>query len=197
MNVDMSLSMRVTQFRDILNCCEITGKQGTQFPLEDGIATFCERLAQLRKKGEKLYLVGNGGSAGVASHSATDFFNVAKLKAFTLHESALLTCMANDFNYENAYARMLGQVMNPGDIVIAISSSGKSLNILNAATNAAEKGGFIVTLSGFSRDNPLRSLGDINIWLNSNDYGFVEIGHQFILHNVSDRFGSGLISEND
>jgi D-sedoheptulose 7-phosphate isomerase len=146
----------------------------------------------VRKNARNLYLVGNGGSAGVASHSATDFFNVAKLKAVTLHESALLTCMANDFGYENAFARMLSQMVQPGDVVIAISSSGNSPNIRNAATQARENGGTVVTLSGFASDNLLRSMGEINIWLDSNQYGLVEIGHQFILHNVSDRFGAEL-----
>jgi D-sedoheptulose 7-phosphate isomerase len=100
--------------------------------------------------------------------------------------------MTNDFGYENAFARMLGQLLNPGDIVIAISSSGQSLNIINAATIASERGAYVVTLTGFSADNPLRHLGNKNIWLDSDDYGFVEVGHQFILHNIVDRFNDKL-----
>jgi D-sedoheptulose 7-phosphate isomerase len=96
--------------------------------------------------------------------------------------------MANDFGYENAIAIMLGQLLNPDDVVMAISSSGNSMNMRNAATIARNKGAYVVTLTGFSADNPLRNLGDMNIWLNSDDYGFVEVGHQFILHNIADRF---------
>lgn len=191
MDRDMSLVARSAQFKDVVDRCAITSKLGEMHELEVGIVAVCKRFAELRKAGQGLYLVGNGGSAGVASHSATDFFNVAKLRAVTLHESALLTCMANDFGYENAFARMLSQMVRPGDVVVAISSSGKSMNIRNAAIQAAQNGGFVITLSGFSGDNPLRSLGDMNIWLDSCDYGFVEIGHQFILHNISDRFGAG------
>lgn len=190
---NMSLVARTDQFRELMERCVIAGREGDVYELEPGIEILCDRLIEARKTGRNLYLVGNGGSAGVASHAATDFFNVAKLRAVTLHECSMLTCMANDFGYENAFARMLAQMINPGDVVIVISSSGKSMNIRNAAMQAAKSGGFVVTLSGFSQDNPLRLMGDINIWLDSCDYGLVEIGHQFILHNISDRFGSGLI----
>ena len=99
--------------------------------------------------------------------------------------------MANDYGYENAFAQILAQTAKPGDVLVAISSSGNSKNICNAAVQMTNSGGTVITLSGFAGNNPLRSLGDINIWLDSGDYGFVEIGHQFILHNMSDRFGSG------
>lgn len=186
---DMSIAVRAAQFKDLLECSVVSDKDGIADEIETGIAAFCDRLAAMRTNGNNLYLVGNGGSAGVAGHAATDFFNVAKLRAVTLHESSLLTCMANDFGYENAFARMLAQMVNPGDVVIAISSSGQSMNIRNAAMQAARNGGMVVTLSGFAQDNPLRSMGEINFWLDSCNYGFVEIGHQFILHNISDRFG--------
>lgn len=189
MSHDMSIAARAAQFKDLLERSVVTDKDGVTDEIEVSIAAFCDRLTEMRKNGRNLYLVGNGGSAGVAGHAVTDFFNVAKLRAITLHESSLLTCMANDFGYENAFARMLAQMVNPGDVVIAISSSGKSMNIRNAAMQAAQNGGMVVTLSGFARNNPLRSMGEINFWLDSCSYGLVEIGHQFILHNISDRFG--------
>lgn len=155
------------------------------------MALVMRRLAQACESQGSVYVIGNGGSAGVASHAVIDLVNVAKLRAFTLHEPALLTCMANDYGYEQAFARLLAQMAKPGDVLIAISSSGNSANIRNAATQMTDSGGAVITLSGFAADNPLRSLGDINIWLDSRDYGLVEIGHQFILHNMSDRFGAG------
>ena len=94
--------------------------------------------------------------------------------------------MANDYGYENAFARILYTLAQPGDALIAISSSGKSPNICNAAAKVRELGGSIVTLSGFAPDNPLRALGNLNIWLDARDYGMVEIGHQFVLHNIAD-----------
>lgn len=188
----LSLAARAGQFSALIESCHVT-RSGGALDLESGMEAFGELLVSLRKAGRSLYLVGNGGSAGVASHATTDFFNVARLRAITLHESSLLTCMANDFGYENAFARMLSQMVQPGDAVIAISSSGKSMNVRNAAEATAQRGCNVVTLTGFAHDNPLRAMGDINFWLDSSDYGLVEIGHQFILHNVSDRFGKGLI----
>lgn len=179
------LSRRIDDLASLVKLCEITGKGGVVYDLEEAIQSIFQSLT--KRKGN-IFIIGNGGSASVASHATIDFFNVAKLPVFTLHESSLLTCMANDYGYENAFARMLAQLAKQGDILFAISSSGISRNIRNAATQVADNGGTVITLSGFAHDNPLRSLGDINIWLNSTDYGLVEIGHQFILHNISDRF---------
>jgi len=187
MTQDMAISSRASQFCDLLQKTEVTNSDGNVLDLEKGLQAFSNMLAELQKGGGHLYLIGNGGSAGVASHAATDFMNVGKLKASTLHEASQLTCMSNDYGYENAYARMVSQMVEPGDVVIAISSSGNSMNIRNAAQHAADKGAAVVTYSGFAADTPLRSMGDINFWLDSNDYGFVEVGHQFLLHNTSDR----------
>lgn len=187
---NLSLACCTAQFGALLGCCEITGKDGTSLGVELGISATLRMLTQMRKSLGSVYVIGNGGSAGVASHAVIDLVNVAKLRAFTLHEPALLTCMANDYGYEQAFARILAQIAKPGDVLIAISSSGNSGNIRNAATQMTDSGGTVITFSGFADDNPLRSQGDINIWLDSNDYGLVEIGHQFILHNMSDRFGA-------
>lgn len=192
MNSPMSLVNRAHRFNTMLGSCEVTRKNGSAYELETAIAEACKQLAGVRDSGRSLYLVGNGGSAGVASHAMTDFFNVAKLRATTLHDLSLLTCMANDYGYENAFARMLAQMVRPGDVVITISSSGNSMNIRNAALQTQLNHGIVITFSGFKSENPLRAMGEINFWLDSCDYGLVEIGHQFILHNISDRFGAGL-----
>jgi len=192
MNLDLTL--RIEQFSAIISDAKVTDGQGIASKLADGLNLLRDHISQVQKNSKNLYIVGNGGSAGVAAHAVTDFFNVAKIRASTLHESSLLTCMANDFGYENAAARMLAQLLNPGDVVIVISSSGNSPNMQNAALVSKKNGAFVVTFSGFSSENPLSKLGDLNIWLNSNDYGFVEIGHQFILHNIADRFNKSLIS---
>ena len=191
--MNLTLRSRIQKFSQIIELTKITNAQGIENNLEVEISSLQERLLQLKNDHQNLFIVGNGGSAGVAAHAVTDFFNVAKIRATTLHESSLLTCMANDFGYENAVGRMLALLLNPGDVVIAISSSGNSMNMRNAATIASEKGAYVVTLTGFSAHNPLRHLGHINIWLDSDDYGFVEVGHQFILHNIADRFNEKLL----
>ncbi len=188
-NADMSLNIRAAQFQALLTNCIFTDAAGQTLGAEAGIQRAMQYLRTIRTQGNHVYLIGNGGSASIASHALTDFMNVVKLRAHTLHDSSILTCMTNDYGYENAFARMLSQVVSKGDALIAISSSGKSQNIRNAAQEVKQKGGIVITLSGFDRANPLRGLGDLNIWLDSNDYGFVEIGHQFVLHNIADRFG--------
>lgn len=185
----MKLATRAQQFAALLENCEIAGRDGNSLGVESGIAAALQILAKVDERGGSVFVVGNGGSAAIASHAVIDLINVAKLRAFTLHEPAVLTCIVNDYGYENAYSRLLKHMARPGDALIAISSSGRSTNIRNAATQVVENGGSVITLSGFLPDNPLRSMGDVNIWLNASDYGLVEIGHQFILHNMSDRFG--------
>lgn len=188
---NLSLNSCAAQFGAMLGRCEITGKNGASLGVEPGMTAAMQMLARVRKNNDSAYVIGNGGSAGVASHAVNDLVNVAKLRAFTLHDPSLLTCMTNDYGYENAFARILAQIAKPKDVLIAISSSGNSNNIRNAAVQATDSGMFVITLSGFAGDNPLRSLGDINVWLDSRDYGLVEVGHQFILHNMSDRFAAG------
>jgi D-sedoheptulose 7-phosphate isomerase len=186
--MNLSFSDRLSNFKSVLADVRLTDSAALDLSIESGLQDVYLSLSKLRDVSGSLYIIGNGGSAGVASHASTDFFNVAKIKTFTLHESSLLTCMTNDFGYENAFARMLDQVINKNDLLIAISSSGNSINIRNAVDIAKKHHANIITLSGFSEDNPLRRMGNINIWLNSYDYGFVEIGHQFLLHNIADRF---------
>lgn len=188
---EMELVNRAQQFAALLEGSEITDKDGSALGIEPGITAVLQILAQVRDKSGSVYVIGNGGSAAVASHAAIDLINVAKVRAFTLHEPSVLTCIINDYGYENAYSRLLAHMARPGDVLIAISSAGRSMNIRNAATQFANSFGSVITLSGFLRNNPLRFLGDINIWLDVSDYGLVEVGHQFILHNLSDRFGAG------
>lgn len=187
---NLSLDFCVAQFGALLGRSEITKKDGASLEIEQGMLAAMQMLDQVRNNQKSVYIIGNGGSAGVASHAVIDFINVAKISAFTLHDPALFTCMANDYGYENAFARILALTAKQGDVLIAISSSGHSKNIRNAAVQMVENGGAVITFSGFSAANPLRPLGDINIWLDSSDYGLVEVGHQFILHNMSDRFGA-------
>jgi len=188
----MKLAARAFELQRVLEYTEVTDITGKPRGLEEAINELLHDLKTLRSRGNRLYLVGNGGSASVASHAVTDFLNVAKLRAATLHDPSLITCMSNDYGYEAAFQRILSTLAEKGDMLITISSSGRSANVRFAATEMRQRGGSVVTLSGFQPDNPLRSTGDLNFWLNSTDYGMVEIGHQFILHNVADRLRLGM-----
>jgi D-sedoheptulose 7-phosphate isomerase len=143
-------------------------------------------LYQVSKVEGIVYVIGNGGSAGIASHFCTDLLRTLEIAAATLTDPNLLTCFANDCGYENVYKIPLQRNLRSHDLLIAISSSGKSPNIIEAVKVAKEKKTSVISFSGFSPQNPLRRLGDLNFWLESNDYGLVETGHFFLLHTIVD-----------
>jgi D-sedoheptulose 7-phosphate isomerase len=184
---NLKLTARGTEFDTLIANTRCTNIYGENEDTEESMEHLVKLMVSNNEKGGTIYLVGNGGSAAVASHALTDFVNACHLRSFTLHESSLITCMANDFGYEEAFKRILKSVMCEYDMLIAISSSGKSPNIHNAVDMAKNKGCHVVTLSGFQPDNKLSKMGNLNFWLDSSDYGLVEIGHLFILHNVADR----------
>ena len=129
------------------------------------------------QSGKKIIVTGNGGSAAMASHVAVDFVKAASIRAINFNEADLITCFANDYGYENWVAKALEAYADKGDLVILISSSGKSQNILNAAEKATKMGLSVITVSGFLTDNPLRKLGDLNLWVDSTEYNIVEMTH--------------------
>jgi D-sedoheptulose 7-phosphate isomerase len=107
----------------------------------------------------------------------------------------MLTCLGNDYGYEHVFAKQIEFHARAGDCLNALSSSGKSPNILNAVQAARELDCVILTLSGFSADNPLRKSGDMNLFIESPYYGFVEIGHLALCHAIldyaMDQYGTG------
>jgi D-sedoheptulose 7-phosphate isomerase len=149
-------------------------------------AEIVKKIASCGRKNNKIILIGNGGSASIASHIATDFLRNCGIPAMTFNDASLLTCVSNDFGYTSVFARPLGILAQKGDILFAVSSSGRSPNILNAVAAAKKKGCYIVTLSGFSPGNPLRTKGNINFYVPSNSYGCVEITHLAICHSIVD-----------
>lgn len=183
----ITLATRSADLMTVIASAQATDRSGRVLDPEECVGRCVGLLCDLRGRDGSVYLAGNGGSAAVASHGATDLVNAGRIRAMTLHESSLLTCMTNDFGHEHALAQILTAYARPADALIAISSSGQSANIRNAAARVREIGGTIITLSGFAADNPLRALGDLNIWMNSRDYGLVELSHQFILQNLADR----------
>jgi D-sedoheptulose 7-phosphate isomerase len=186
MSNNVTLIEQVGQFQEIIEKTEFSDYEGNLLGYENGTQKNLGMLESLRDRGGNLFLVGNGGSAAVVSHILTDFINVNKLNARTLHESSLLSCMSNDYGFENSFSKPLSTLSGENDLLIAVSSSGRSQNIHNAVKSVKKAGGQAITLSGFGEDNPLRSMGDLNIWLGSNSYGLVEIGHLFYLHYLSE-----------
>tara|TARA_B100002051_G_scaffold269347_1_gene300560 strand:+ start:895 stop:1449 length:555 start_codon:yes stop_codon:yes gene_type:complete len=136
----------------------------------------------------KIYIVGNGGSASIASHVSVDFAKVARIPSATFNNSNLITCFANDYGYENWVVEAIKAYMTKKDMIIFISSSGTSKNIVNAARYCKNKSINSLTLSGFKKNNPLSKLGKVNFYINSNQYNFVEMSHHIILVYLVDFF---------
>ena len=143
-----------------------------------------EEASRLLQRSLRIYLVGNGGSAAIASHIANDLVKRGR-SAMTFTDPPSLTCLANDLGWNNAYKEAF-KAQNPSryDTLVAISSSGQSQNILEVAKLATKLKCSILTLSGFSEFNPLRQMGGINFYVQSSSYGVVEITHLAILHNL-------------
>jgi D-sedoheptulose 7-phosphate isomerase len=143
-------------------------------------------IRKANESGGKIIIVGNGGSASIASHVSVDFTKAANIRAITFNESSLITCFSNDYGYEFWVEKAIEFYADSNDLIILISSSGMSENIINGAIKAKNMGLSVVTLSGFSYDNKLRKCGDINLWADSSKYNLVEIVHQTWILSIID-----------
>ena len=140
-----------------------------------------------KKNRKKILIFGNGGSAAIASHFSVDLTKNAKIRCTNYNESDLITCFSNDFGYERWVEMAIKYYGNKGDVLIVVSSSGKSKNMINACIVARKKKfSKIITLTGHLVNNPVKKLGDINLWVNSKAYNYVENIHQFWLLSLVD-----------
>ena len=132
-------------------------------------------------------IFGNGGSAAIASHVSVDLTKAANIRSVNFNEADLITCFANDYGYERWIEKAIDFYADNKDILILISSSGKSPNMINACKTArSKKMSKIITFTGHDKNNPLSKLGDINFWINSKAYNFVENLHQVWLLAIVD-----------
>jgi D-sedoheptulose 7-phosphate isomerase len=175
-----------TTLSDHLVRAEVTSASGKPIEMADAVNTVIALARRAHAAGNKLIFVGNGGSSSIASHMATDYSKNGDVRAMALNDAAMLTCLGNDLGYERVFSKQVELYARPDDLVIAISSSGRSANILNAVAAARAAKCAVVTFSGFTADNPLRRLGDINFYVDADRYGFVEIGHLTICHAILD-----------
>jgi len=134
----------------------------------------------------KIIVLGNGGSSAISSHCVVDLTKAAGIRAVTLSDAATLTCFGNDYGFEHCYSRAIEFYADSPDLVILISSSGESKNMLNAAHAARSLGLTVVTLTGFKKNNSLSVMGDVNLWANSKSYNHVETVHQTWMLSVID-----------
>lgn len=148
-------------------------------------------LSSVKKRRKKVIIFGNGGSAAIASHFSIDLTKTSKIRCVNFNESSLLTCFSNDYGYENWVKRTLEFHADKGDLIILISSSGESKNMINGCKFALKKKIFpIITFSGFKKNNSLSKLGHINFWIDSKKYNHIENTHQFLLLSLVDSLKS-------
>ena len=140
-----------------------------------------EMLLEVKERGNKVIVSGNGGSAAIAGHIAVDFTKQAGIRTVNFNEPNLITCFANDYGYERVFEKAVEFYGDSGDLLILISSSGSSQNVVNAAKRANELKMGVITFSGFNSDNPLGQTGDINFWVDSKAYNIVEMTHHIWL----------------
>ena len=159
----------------------------TNEKLIDMLFDFKASILNVINKNRKVIIVGNGGSAAIASHVSTDLTKNAGIKCVNFNEASLITCFSNDFGYERWVEKAIEFFGEKGDLLIAISSSGNSDNIINGIL-AAKKIQFskIVTFTGMKKNNKSYQLGDINFWVNSKAYNHIENLHQFWLLTIVD-----------
>lgn len=180
-----SLSRYLETLAALTRSVACTAADGAVLAADEGFARAVALLAGCSAAGRTLIWVGNGGSAAIASHITVDFFK-AGARSLSFNDGPMLTCMGNDYGYDQVFARPIEFCAGPGDVLVAISSSGRSANILNAVAAARARGAAVVTLSGFDAANPLRALGDFNFYVASGAYGFVETVHAAICHALFD-----------
>jgi D-sedoheptulose 7-phosphate isomerase len=165
---------------------EITDGDGKAVTPDAAMGRVQQVLRAIPASVNKLMIIGNGGSAGIASHMAIDFAKNGGVRALTFNDASSLTCLGNDLGYDQVFATQVDMHGLPGDLVVAISSSGQSANILRAVEVARARGCVVVTLSGFDRENPLRRKGALNFYVPARVYGLVETAHQVVLHAILD-----------
>lgn len=164
----------------------VTDREGKNISPNAALAQWEQMVADLRIKCGEIYFCGNGASASMACHCAADMAKNGKVRTRVLTDPALISAVGNDLAYDEVFSAPLRWFMASGDMLVVISSSGNSPNILKAVAAAREKGNICITLSAFSPHNSLRFLGDFNFYLPASSYGIAESVHATLLHHWMD-----------
>lgn len=161
--------------------------RGEGVSLDVGLQTLVRIWAGQRAKDRAVYWIGNGGSAALVSHLSQDLLNTCGVRSLTFNDPALITCIANDYGYHDVFARPLRAVARERDVLMAISSSGMSDNIIGAAVAALEIGMDLITCSAFAESNRLRMLpATLTFHTPTENYGQAELTHGALLHATID-----------
>ena len=181
----------INQITTALENMIVTTHEGHTLENDSGLAQWCQLTRRVKDDNKTMYFVGNGASAMMASHMAADASKNGQFRSHAFNDVALMTAVSNDIAYEECFAVPLKRFANAGDVLVTISSSGNSPNIIRVIETAHELGIAVVTVSGMKHDNRSRQMGDINFYVPGETYGIVESSHQALLHCWLDRLMDG------
>ena len=178
----------ISDLFDLLEDLSVWDSQGTVLKPDEAFSRLTELTFGVRSEGGTVFLLGNGASASMASHFAADMAKTGGVRTMVFTDLSLLTAVANDVSYEDVYVEPLKWYMKRKDMVVAISSSGNSPNIVRAVAQAKKLSGTVITISAMNEDNAIGKLGDLNFYVPAKTYGFAETAHAAILHFWIDLF---------
>lgn len=177
-------------YTDILLSCfnktEIWEGKYIYSEYKEGIDSLLKEFIFHKNNKSQLFFIGNGGSSAIASHMTADFMKNGGMNTYSLYDNAVTTCMGNDYGYEYIFSRPLEFLLRENDLLVAISSSGNSQNIINAVNVAKKRNAQVITFTGFRPDNKVKQMGDINVYVPCEKYGMVESIHNLILQQIVD-----------
>ncbi len=171
---------------DFLNNLSVRDEQGNELAVDDGFAQWVEITLAAKKSRNVVYLAGNGASASMASHMAADLAKNGRMHTQVLTDQSFITAIGNDISFDDVYSFPLSVRGNEGDVLITISSSGNSPNVVKAINMAKSLGMKVITVSGLKEDNASRKSGHLNFYLPATTYGYVEGTHGILLHHWMD-----------
>lgn len=188
----MSAANYLTQYTQAthgaLGLTEVTTRDGQRLSPDAGLEQTTALTKRVLLGGGTLYFCGNGASSAMAGHMALDWLKAGQAKALSFNDPTVLTALANDTGYENVFSLPLSRLGSPADLLVTISSSGNSPNVLAGINEARKIGMSVVTFSGLKPDNKSRKLGDLNFYVPCHTYGIAECSHQVLLHAWLDQY---------
>jgi D-sedoheptulose 7-phosphate isomerase len=188
----LSVTSYLAEFTRVLRKVAVSDAAQTPLDFETTADDAVQLILGARARGRKVLVIGNGGSAAIASHLHNDLTKAVEVRALVFNEQPLLTALANDEGYANVFERPIRLWADPGDVLIAVSSSGNSQNIIRGVRAALDAGSSVITFSGFNPSNSLRALGHLNFYVPASHYGLVEQAHSVLTHFLSDSAGAAI-----
>ena len=180
-----SMAAYLSKLAELFLELQATGRGHDAYTLNEAAQRAVDMILALQAP-QKVMLIGNGGSAAIVDHMKNDLCKSVGVRAMVFTDISLLTAVGNDHGYPHVFEFPVELWADAGDVLVAVSSSGQSENILRAAKVAVNKGCRVITLTGFKTHNPLRQLGDVNFYVASDSYGYVETIHAIITHILTD-----------